>query len=406
MNSQSKAYAIVLYMLLPFSALIVGLRDFDSNFGKRLLIALYAFLGLTAFSVGDLERYESEFYNYKTATFSQIFIELVSLQSGKFYNSLISVLSGLIFHSHHYYFLIMFLIYGSFYINTIHLLKEVDLKNLNYFGLSFFFGMLLFLLIRPISNLAFYTGGVFVIFMVINYMKKNKNKYLFYLIFTPLFHIGLTIYLAIPLLLLVFKQKTWLYVTFVLLTFAIGKSSVVSTLETFSNTNEGTIIETKYKSYASEKGQAMLQDRYDTNAANNNIKLQALVYIQDSIWYFFVPTGLAIIYFKRKSLLIEEAQKRFLNIVLLFWGISNLMLNISQGLRFLVLFCFLAIGLFYVTYTKNRSNEQDMLFSKFLVVFVPVLLIFGLMSAYASNGIIQVQFFSSNYFIEILKYSF
>lgn len=406
MNNQSKAYAILLYMLLPFSAIIVGLRSFDSNFGKRLLIALYAFLGFTAFSVGDLERYESEFYKYKTATFSEIFVELISLQTGKFYNSFISVLSGSIFDSHHYYFLILFVIYGYFYLNIIHLLKEIKLQNLNYFELLFFFGMFLFLMIRTIPNLAFYTGGVFILFMVISYIKKNDSKYLFFLFLTPLFHIGLSIYLAIPLLLFAFKKKTWLYASFVLLSLAIGKSSFVSTIETIANKNENTIIDSKYKSYASEKGQESLEKRYEENANNNNLKLQSLVYIQDAIWYYFVPVGVMIIYFRRKILLVEDSQRRLLNVVLLFWGLSNLMLNVSQGLRFLVLFCFLAIGLFFDTFIKNKNADNDILFNLFIKLFVPVLFIFGLMSTYASNEMFIAPFFISNFFIEIKNYSF
>lgn len=406
MNNQSKAYAILLYMLLPFSALIVGLRDFDSNFGKRLLIALYAFLGFTAFSVGDLERYESEFYNYKTATFSQIFVELISLQTGKFYNSFVSVVSGLVFESHHYYFLILFLVYGFFYVTIVCKLKEINVKSLNRFGLLFFFALLLFLLVRPLFSVAFYTGGVFILYNVVLYYKNNSRNNLLFILLAPLFHIGLTIYLIVPALLLLFKNKTWSYVLFVFLTFAVGQSSIVRGIETIASANSGSIIEEKYKSYADEKGRQSLDKSYTKNSANNNIKAQILVNLQNAICYFFVPLGMVLIYLKRNLLIINHKKYRLFHIVLLFWGVSNLMLNISQGERFLILFCFIAIGFFFTVYVSTKDLSRKTIFSKYLYVFVPLLFIFGLMAAYASNEMFIAPFFISNFFIEIITYSF
>ena len=403
MNNQSKAYSIILYLVWPFSALYIGLRNFDSPFGRRILVALYAFLGFTAYSIGDLKRYEAQFYSYKMASFSHVFSELFSLQSGKFYTGITPLFTGIFFDVHHYYFLILFLVYGYFYINTIHLLRDID--KLNKFELLFFSGLFLFFLLRPIGNTAFYTGGLYMVYLSVNYYKHNSKKFLFLMLLVPLFHIGLTIYLIVPLLLFVLKNKIWFYVLFVVLTFAVGKTSFVGAIEGLAGSNPDTVLQSKYDGYASEGGQAALEERFATNAVNNNAKLKVLLLLQDSIWYFFVPFGLVLLLIHKKYLLIDTDIKRLFNTSLLFWGVSNLMLNISQGERFLVLFSFIAIALFFVVSVKKKEAYSKTVFSKFLFVFVPILFVFGIISNYATNEMFSIRFFISNFFIEIFNYA-
>ena len=400
MNKESKGYSVILYLFWPLSALFIALKNFDSKFGRNLLIALYAFLGFTALKFGDLERYAEEFYLFKTASFSQIFDELTSLQNGKIYNSFVVFLTSLVFETHHFYFAILFTIYGYFYINTVNLIKDVYLKELDNFGKIFFYGVLLFLFISAIGNLAFYTGGVYMLYCSINYYKTKNKKHLFMMLFVPLFHIGLAIYLVIPLLLLLFRDKTWYYIAFVVVTFIVGQSSITGAIQSLAESNSGTIIESKYTSYASDQGLELIEDRYEERNANFNIKLQALNYLQSAIWYIFVPLGIILIYL-RKKVLLNITSERLLHIALLFWGVANVMLNISQGSRFVVLFSFISIALFFIVYIDRRYAPNKTMFKKFIFIFAPALFLYGLMSAYASNGMISIQFFISNFFIEI-----
>jgi hypothetical protein len=400
MNSNSKIFSVLLYLIWPFTTFFNGIKNFDNRVGKNNLIALYAFLGYTAVSIGDLERYEDEFYHSRANSFSNLFAELLTLQTGKFYNSFISVIVGSIFESHHFYFLILFLFYGYFYINSIYILKTVSFKHLHYFGYIFFSGLLLFMLVRPIANLAYYTGGVFISYTLISYYQTNNKKFLLLLLFAPLFHIGLSIYLIIPPLLLIFKNKSYYYVFFVLLSFAVGKSNVVGAIENFSTSNPDTILESKFNSFATDDAQMALEERYAEGALNNNIKLNSLLFFQKAILSFFVPIGMFLLFFNRKLLLFDNNSKLLFHITLLFWGVSNLMLNISQGERFVVLFGFIATALFFVVYIKTMYLSEKTVFNKFLYIFVPLLFLFGIMSAYASNPIFSIEFFISNFFIE------
>jgi len=400
MNNQSKAYAIILYLIWPISALFIGIKNFDTRFGRMLFISLYAFLGFTAISVGDLQGYEDQYYLYQSSTFTEIFAKLITLQDGKFYNSFFSLTCGLVFKSHQYYFLILFVIYGYFYISTIHLLKEISLNKLNLFKLIFFTGVLLFLLIRPIHSLAFYSGGVFILFNIVNYYRSGKKKYLFWVFIAPLFHIGLTIYVIVPVFLIVFKNRTWFYVLFVLITFVMSQSNFVGFLEGLSTTNTDTIIESKFNIYASDEGKARLDRGYAERKENINIKAKSLDFLQNATCYFFVPLGITLLFLKRKYLLVDESAIRLFHIVLLFWGISNLMLNISQGERFLILFSFVATALFFIIYIKTESFYGKTIFRSFLHIFAPFMFSYGLMAAYASNAMVSFEFLISNFFIE------
>ena len=402
MDKQSKAYLLLLYLIWPFSTIYLAIRFFDYKFGRRMVILLYGFLGFTALSFGDLDRYEREFYLKKSESFLTIVQTLISLQENKFYNSFLSIFSGIFFETHHYYFAILFMVYGFFLVNTLDVFKVIRLSKLNKFGLIFFLGMFMYFLIRPIPNLAFYTGGLFVVYNLANYYKTRAKKYLFFIFFVPLFHIGLTIFVILPIMLLVFKNRVWLYVLFVIFSLGIGKSNVVGVLGNLAESNSGTQIESKYKAYASEKGQESLEKRYAENGEKYNGKLKLLLDIQQAIWYFFVPLGMLILFLQRKQLLIASEILPFYNMALACWGVSNLMLNISQGERFLALFSFVAIGLFFIVYVKTRITLMSRAFNLFLTIFVPTLFVYALMALIASHFMISPEFFESNLIVEII----
>lgn len=402
MDKQSKAYLLLLYLIWPFSTIYLTIRFFDYKFGRRMLILLYGFLGFTALSFGDLDRYEREFYLKKTVGFSSAIETLVSLQENKFYNSVVSIFSGVFFETHHYYFAIIFMIYGFFLVNTLDVFKPISLSELNKFGLIFFLGMFMYYLIRPIPNLAFYTGGIYLVFNLSNYYKTNAKKYLFFIFFVPLFHIGLTIFIILPIMLLVFKNRLWLYVLFVVFSLGLGQSNVVGVIGNVAESNSGTVIETKYNAYASDEGRESLEERYAENGEKYNGKLKLLLDIQQAIWYFFVPLGMLILFLQRKQLLIASEILPLYNMALACWGVSNLMLNISQGERFLSLFSFVAIGLFFIVYIKTRITLMSRAFNLFLTIFVPTLFVYALMALIASHFMISPEFFVSNLIVEII----
>jgi hypothetical protein len=202
-------------------------------------------------------------------------------------------------------------------------------------------------------------------------------------------------------LLILFRNKVWYYVVFVVFTFFLGQSDVVKVIGNIAESNSGTVLESKYNSYASEKGQESIEKRYEENGAKYNDKLRILLNIQQTIWYFFVPIGMILLFLYKKQLLETNNLLLFFNMVLSCWGISNLMLNISQGERFVLLFSFIAIGLFYNVYIKMKGQLNQNYFGLFLKIFVPIFFLYCVLALIASHFIVPVNFFISNFFIEI-----
>jgi hypothetical protein len=77
------------------------------------------------------------------------------------------------------------------------------------------------------------------------------------------------------------------------------------------------------------------------------------------------------------------------------------MLNISQGERFVLLFSFIAIGLFYNVYIKMKGQLNQNYFGLFLKIFVPIFFLYCVLALIASHFIVPINFFVSNFFIEI-----
>lgn len=407
MNNQSKGYAIILYLIWPFSALWLGIKYFDSKYGKNLLIALFGFLGFTALSHGDLERYEASFYDLTGKDFSLIIADLFSLQTGKFYNDFLSVFVGIFSNSHHVYFMLLFLVYGYFLVGSISSFKSLKIKQHSRYGLLFFIAFALYYSVFNILNLAFYTGGIFVIYNLIKYYNTQQKKYLYLVFLAPLFHLGLGIFILLPLLVLLFKNKLLYYLIFLLFTFGLGQSNFIGALENIASSNSGTYIESKYKAYASDKGRERMEKRYDLGEQNANIKLKSLFISKDIIHYFLVPLGLVLLYFNRKRILYNHDLLRLFNLVLICWGVCNLMLNISQGQRFLNIYCFLAIGLFYKVYMVSRREKIKIPWlNRYFYLLVPMVLLTGLMTLVASHFMIPLNFFTSNFFVEIYNMAF
>src|SRR5690554_5161997 len=128
MGKQSKAYSILLYIIWPFSAIMIGVKNFDSAFGRRLLLAAFVYLGYTAEDVGDLERYAQGYYEATNRSLNELFDLFLNLQIGKLFTDFSAIiLSG--FGSHHVYFAFLFGFYGFFLINSINLIRVRILKE-------------------------------------------------------------------------------------------------------------------------------------------------------------------------------------------------------------------------------------------------------------------------------------
>jgi hypothetical protein len=71
--------------------------------------------------------------------------------------------------------------------------------------------------------------------------------------------------------------------------------------------------------------------------------------------------------------------------------------------RFVFLFSFVAIGLFFTVYINTKNSPSSKYFNLFLMIFVPVLFIYSLMAIIASHFMLSTEFFVSNVILEIIN---
>jgi hypothetical protein len=188
-----------------------------------------------------------------------------------------------------------------------------------------------------------------------------------------------------------------------------GNSGKFTALSLCANPDFEKIKRNNFQAYYYEPFTKTL-DRYNIPNAfekwkegiEHNIKLRILNITRELIQYVFLPLSLLLIWLNRKTLLNDKVSLLLLNAALATWTISNLMLNISQGERFLVIHTFLIFGLCIYLY---QTVKLPLLVSRYFLVITPFLLLYGIGSLYASNKLISISFFVSNFLIEAISFN-
>lgn len=398
MLKQNKAYTIILSMILPFSSIIFGIKNFENKFARNLLVVFgFGFLGFTALEEGDLERYATEYYNKSSLSLEEVISALLSVNTGKFYNEFLSVLFSF-FDNHHFYFAFLYMVFGYFLVNTVFCFFIKPLRHCSNLEKLLLIGFALFFSIRNSLNLAFYTGAIYYLYMLVRYLIDGENKkFLLFTFLAPLFHIALVPLLLASMIILVFKKKSYLYFIPFILSLIVSQTSIINYIGSFVSSYDNQLLEGKYRSYVSEDGQERLNKRYDEGRESSNIKLAILNKSKEVLQYIILPFAMVLVWFKRKTFFQNQTVLLLFNGVLATWTISNLMMNVSQGERYLQIHNFLIFGILVVIYQKFKINNLFKINLFFLILFG---LFYGLGSLYASNKFISLNFFVSNFFME------
>jgi hypothetical protein len=400
-TKRNKFLSYILLLISPFFSLLLALRHWKLDYAKNILIGVIVFIGITALPEGDIERYQAYFYYNATQSFEVMWHNLITLQEGKFYIGISIFLFGLFFDHHNVYLGFLFFIFGYYLVNFVFLVynKNQYLKKTK-FTFFLFVTFALFFSIRNSLNLAFYTGAIYILYWITKSVFNDYNyRYLIPILFAPLFHFSLAL-IFIPIgLFLLLKSKTYVCVLLVMISYAIPQVAVTTILGNLASDNEGNLVEDKYESYASDGGMKRLEDRYEKGALNANFKLSLLNNIRAFIFDYLINIGLLIILFFYKKFKKDKLQLYLYNLILLLFAISNIMLNISNGNRFQIFHLTLTV-VFFLLFYQNQIKSK-IVKAYYMVVF-PFLFIFGIMNLYASNKLISINFYVSNYFIEII----
>ena len=398
MKQGAKTGYYLAFLIWPFATLLVALKNYRKPIARPIFVLAISFLGFTASSEGDLDRYKSSFYAFQNQNFGTILRSFFDLTSSDIYVDILAFTTGFFFNSHHVYFAFLFGIFA--YLLSGVIVKFLDLlpQKLPSLTLLLLIGFVLFYSIRSIISVRFYTGGLFYLLMMMNYLSTGNKKFIIYSFFAPLFHYGLALVVLAGPLFLLFKNKFTPALILVIASFAIGQSTVVGFLERQTSEYEDTFLERKVKAYASDPGRERLEERYSQGMLNYNWKALSLVYVRTALWYYLV-LGIGLIFLYRKKIPRDSIYANLFIFVLILFSLSNIMLNISNGDRYIFLYLFLTLGLFLLL-LANKLLPRRLL--SYIYLLIPLSILYGLMALYAANPLFSYKFFLFNYIMAII----
>jgi hypothetical protein len=396
--NQSKLYLIVLSFIWPFFSVINASLNFRNKFARSALIFFgFGFLGFTAIEEGDLLAYANTYYEKANYSFGSIIKSLFEIEVGKFYIDFISVTLSFL-NNHHYYFALLFIIFGYFLINTIFQFFYLPFKKLSFLGKFLLLSFALYYSIRTSLNMAFYTGSIYFLYMIVKYIHSNKDyRYIYLSLLTPLFHIGLAPLLSASLMVILFQHRTNIYIVAFVFSLFVSQSSIINYAGTIVRQQDNALIENRYKIYVTEAGQEHLNRRYEDAEMRSNYKLRLLNESRSLLNYVFLPIGIILVWLKRKTFFQDKVALYLFNSVIATWSVTNIMMNISQGERFFQIHTFLIFGMLVYLFQKFKLKR---FFLFYLGVLTIVALAYGFGALVASNKFINFNFLISNVVLE------
>jgi hypothetical protein len=400
MNNQVKAYSILLFILWPFSAVLIGIRYFDFKFARNLIIASFLFLGFTADQSGDLEFYAAQLYISSIDNIYILFNQLVHLKASKFFTDFSSIIFS-VFNSHQIYFSFLFGLFGYFLVNSINILRIKKISKSNFTSIFYFLTFAFFYSIVNIFNYAFYMGAIYFLFYILKFIfSEKKSKYLFFIFLTPLFHIGLAPMLIIPFCIYLFKQNTKWYILLLILSTTLSQTFLITNLESGISESE-TVLNEKFKSYASSEGQESLELRYSEGYKAGNLNYKLSRTSKELVNYFAIPLILLFLYLNKKIITRDKISLDLFNISIACLSITSLMLNISQGNRFFNISGFMILAAFI--YVAQKFKLSSFKYKILIYLGVPVVLLTNIISLIMAKNFIGIEFVFSNFPIQFYE---
>ncbi len=400
MNYKGNKILFFIFMLFsPVTSLVVALLNWKKDFAKLLFLGLFFFMGMTALPEGDLASYQQNYYIITRSSFLEIWKNFIFLKDGKFFYSLFSFLFGIFFKQHNLYFGFLFFVYGFYLINLIYLVYSSTIKlSSSYFGKLLFLSFTLFFSVRYIINLAFYTGSVFILYWFIKSYLTSNTKNLFPILLAPIFHISL-LYLIIPIVLfLIFRLKIHICLFILLISFYVPRSLVVEYLSIFVSDQKNNVLKEKYIYYAEDNAYERIELNYEETRKYFNNKLLFLNNFKDFLFNYLINFCLLLLLFDYRNLRSNKKYLLLYNFIIILYASSNIILNVSNGVRFRIFHLTMSLFFFLLLYQFETYNK---LMRVCLSLLIPVLLLYGIMNLYASNKFISLDFYFSNFFIEL-----
>lgn len=243
MKKKNNASIYILYLINPFISAIIALKNIRDGISHRILYLWFLIFGIGFCALNesaDSFRYVEDFtieHRYSWTQYKEIIKEWFTFDSNikDIYTVTVNVFVGLFSDNYHWIFFIYAIVFGFFYIRSLHIFVKNQNINNNYVFYSLLF---MFCFSNPIFNIngvRFWTAAWIGVYVALNLFLKKDYKKLPLLLLLPLVHGTSVIWIVlIGIALLLQRFQSITIILYVVSTF-ITAASYLNILSNYSD---------------------------------------------------------------------------------------------------------------------------------------------------------------------------
>lgn len=391
----------ILFCLLPILALIQSFKNYRSAWAKNIFWAFVIFYGATfaissedknSETASDINRYVLEIQdlhkidiNYDKAL--QLYDESESLDVVRL---IIAVLVSRFTDSQQILTIAFGFIFGFFYSRNIWFVFDRLSGKINP---SLIILLLALILVNPMwfmGGFRFWTATHVFLYGLLPYLFEKKKVNILTSSLSILFHFAFTLPVAILLIYILAGNRMYIYFILFILSLLYSELNL-QVLNSFITENASEKVQKKTEGYRSEE-RVDLYRKGELVEAEKNANWYVTLYNLGFIWFIRITL---ILFFIKKRREVKKNQTLF-NLFcfsLLFFTIANMMASVPSGGRYLTIASF--IGLSTIAFYYNVAIK-DKFFQRFIILSMPVLLLFIVVSIRFGFHTLSVNTFFGN----------
>lgn len=376
-DQKSTYYIVFIYLVWPLLAVFLALWNYRSRWGKNILWAFIAFYGF-CFAIGtesqdsDIVRYAEEVQYLHGIQMSAADAIAYYKQSGEvdILRTFIAVTVSRFTGSQAVLTLIYGIIFGFFFSRNIwYVLSHLEGKMR---PITILLMVCLFLVIPiwSITTFRMWTAAQIFIYGILPFLFEGKWRGFFIAACSIFVHFAFFVPVAVLLLYMLLGNRLIIYFVFFVATFFVSEIN----LEVFNNLVESYAPEVIQERTSGYRGEDYVESFREGSEGGR---------VWYAVWYaralrWALLGFIVVLYAKGRAFFAKnKGWLRLFSFILLFYGVANLFSSLPSGDRFIAIANFAALAL-VILYLQNR--KQDKLMRQLVVVTIPLLLLFIIVS--------------------------
>ena len=271
--------------------------------------------------------------------------------------------------------------------------KSVRLVTANYYGHSCFYIAALFLA-YPFTNfnaLRFSFATLFFVWCILKIVIAKKKKFYLIILLTPFIHFSYWIFIPLPYLCLIIKDRLWLALLIFAISFVFITPQVSYFINSFAEQYFTEPTANTVALYASEEGLEYMNDRYATGYSMLSLRGLVFYNLFEIKRYAIMAIVAIICVFNYRMLKGNRKLSTRFVLLLLAYSLANVASSVSNGVRFFHTCVFIAVFFFFnVLYPVNDEEQSENLMfinssKKWMTLSFAITIIIGILYIWAGR---------------------